>query len=128
MKYILTVSGPPYGTQNSNSALLFARALILKKHQLKSIFFYSLGVYNANSMIYPSQDEFNIIKSFIKLSFLHQIKLYICMNSAYQKGILSKEMALKLGFLDGNLSKNFQLTGLSTLAVQIYKCDRFIQF
>ncbi|WP_343126510.1 sulfurtransferase complex subunit TusD [Buchnera aphidicola] len=128
MKYILTVSGPPYGTQNANSALLFAHSVILKKHTLRSIFFYSSGVYHSNSMIFPSKDELNFLKKWSNLFLIYQVNLYVCVNSAYQRGILPKKIALKLGFLEGNFSKFFKLVGLSVLSFEIQKCDRFLQF
>lgn len=128
MKYIIFVTGPPYGTQNAISSFLFSKALLFEKHQIEKIFFYANGTYNANKMLYPDIDDFNIFSEWIKLHKKHKIQLCICSGSAYRRGILSDNIGKKLGFFSGNLSNFFILTGLSELSISIHKCDRIIQF
>ncbi len=55
MRYSLLVTGAPYGTQQSTSALLFARALLTTGHQLDSVFFYREGVTERESADSASQ-------------------------------------------------------------------------
>lgn len=128
MDYIVIVTGPAYGTENASTALLFCRALINSRHRLNSVFFYFSGVLNANRMIFPADDECNLVKSWEEFSFQFKIKLHLCISAASRRGVISDEQALRAGLQKGNLSSGFELTGLNELSEAIRKCDRIIQF
>ncbi|WP_075434146.1 sulfurtransferase complex subunit TusD [Buchnera aphidicola] len=128
MNYIVFVTGAPYGTQNSVTAYLFVKSVFLLHHYVKKIFFYSSGVYNANSMIFPSLDEFNILHAWIRLKKKYSCKLCVCPSSSYRRGVLSNKSAIKYGCLQGNFSSHFQWMSSSEMAFNIHHGDRIVQF
>ncbi|HMI77074.1 MAG TPA: sulfurtransferase complex subunit TusD [Buchnera sp. (in: enterobacteria)] len=128
MNYMLIVTGPPYGTENSSTALLFSRALINYGHKLNSVFFYFNGVLNASEMISPADDEFNLVQAWQELSYHFKIKLHVCISAAYRRGIIGDSQALKIGINKGNLAHGFILIGLNELSEYFQTCDRIIQF
>lgn len=65
MKFVILVTGPPYGTQYANSAWLFANAVVNTGHTLHNIFFYREGIYNANYFSMPENDEHDLVRSWI---------------------------------------------------------------
>ncbi|CAL4324076.1 sulfurtransferase complex subunit TusD [Buchnera aphidicola] len=127
--YTILVMGSPHSTENAISAFLCAKCLLKnKKNNIKNIFFYGNGVLNANNMINTPIESINLVREWYQLSKFFFIKLYICISSAQEKGILSNEMSKSLGFLHGNLHKGFYLTGLSTLVYSMLSSDHFLQF
>ncbi|PPI86480.1 sulfurtransferase complex subunit TusD [Candidatus Pantoea edessiphila] len=128
MNYNLLVMGPPYGTQNATSALLFAQALLKAGHNLKSIFFYREGVLNANQFITIPHNEFNIIHEWQNLNRTQGVLLNICISSAFYRGILDTPESEHLHCSSGNLQSGFNFSGLKSLAEAIVNCDRVVQF
>ncbi|CAL4043982.1 sulfurtransferase complex subunit TusD [Buchnera aphidicola] len=128
MNYLVIVTGSAYGTENASTALLFSKALIDCGHELNSVFFYFNGVLNANKMIFPADDEYNLVKAWEDFNDQFSIKLNICISAASRRGVISDEQALRIGLQKGNLANGFQLAGLGALSEAIQKCDRIIQF
>ncbi|CAL4326584.1 sulfurtransferase complex subunit TusD [Buchnera aphidicola] len=128
MNYTILVTGSAYGTQNASTAFLFCQALVKTTHILHSIFFYCDGVSNANSMITPAIDEFNLIKAWQKLNKKYQVNLYVCYSAALRRGILENDNTDHSNIKKGNLALFFQTSGLIELANSINICDRIIQF
>lgn len=128
MNYTILVTGAAYGTQNSSTAFLFCQSLVKTKHKLHSVFFYCDGVLNANRMITPAIDEFNLVQAWQKLNKKYKVQLYVCNSAALRRGILGDEKQLHLNSKKGNLAFFFQLSGLLELANSIKICDRIIQF
>ncbi|VFP88753.1 Sulfurtransferase TusD [Buchnera aphidicola (Cinara piceae)] len=129
MNYILFVTGPPYGTQNSITAFLFVRSILLLNHHIKKIFFYASGVYNASIMISPPINEFNILNGWMHLKKKYNLELCICPGSAYRRGILSSNKStIKYKDIQGICSSSFKLTSLNEFSYSINNCDRIIQF
>ncbi|VFP81634.1 sulfurtransferase complex subunit TusD [Buchnera aphidicola] len=128
MNFILFVSGPPYGTQNSITAFLFVKSILFLNHHIKKIFFYASGVYNANAMISPPINEFNILKGWLNLKKKYNLKLCICPGSAYRRGILLDKSIIKPKYIQEIYSSSFNLTSLNELSYSINNCDRIIQF
>jgi tRNA 2-thiouridine synthesizing protein D len=128
MNYTILVTGPSYGTQNASTAFLFCQALVQTKNKLHSVFFYCDGVLNANRMITPASDEFNLIKAWQELNKKHKVNLYVCNSAALRRGVIQDEKILDGNVKKGNLALLFQITGLLELANAIKICDRIIQF
>ncbi|WP_343188179.1 sulfurtransferase complex subunit TusD [Buchnera aphidicola (Ceratoglyphina bambusae)] len=128
MKFTILVTGPCYGTQNSISAFLFSKNLLKKGHTIKSIFFYSDGIYNSNIMNFPSFNEINLLKFWKKLSIKFNVKLKVCMNSCLNRGVITNNFALKKKIPFGNLDMQFEPIGFVELSKIIIKSDRIIQF
>jgi tRNA 2-thiouridine synthesizing protein D len=128
MRFALTVTGPAYGTQQASSALLFARALIDEGHQLERVFFYREGVYNANQLTAPANDEFDIVRAWQALNEDHGVQLHICVAAALRRGVVDETEAQRLGLNAANMQSGFTLSGLGQLAEAALTCERMVQF
>ncbi|QCI16266.1 sulfurtransferase complex subunit TusD [Buchnera aphidicola] len=128
MNYTILVTGSAYGRQNASTALLFCQSLVKTDHVLHSIFFYGDGVSNANKMIKPATDEFNLIAGWQKLHKKYKVKLYVCSSAAFRRGVIEDEQKINMRIKQGNLALFFEMTGLLELANSIKVCDRIIQF
>lgn len=127
MKYSILINSSPYGFQNSTSAFLFSKALIKRNHQLVNIFFYSEGVFNANKINVVNNNH-NLIKSWKKLSIDFNIKLYVCIESAFQRGLILKADFKRKKRFQEMLDLGFKLAGLVTFVESVETCDRILQF
>ncbi|WP_343189910.1 sulfurtransferase complex subunit TusD [Buchnera aphidicola (Astegopteryx bambusae)] len=128
MKYTILVSGPCFGTQNSISSFLFSKHLIKKGHFIKSIFFYSDGVYNSNSINFSDNEKINLLKCWKKLHKKFNINLKLCIGSALKRGLVNKDIALERGVDINNIDYCFKITGFTELSEDIMLSDRVIQF
>ncbi|WP_343190272.1 sulfurtransferase complex subunit TusD [Buchnera aphidicola (Mollitrichosiphum nigrofasciatum)] len=129
MRYLILINGPPYGTQNAYTGFLFAKSVLKLHHKLDSIFFYCDGVLNANFMINPANDEFNIVNGWINLNNIYNISLNVCFSAAMRRGVV-KNITNNVQYKKfiGNLHHCFKLTSLIKLGESLQKCDRCIQF
>ncbi|WP_318366970.1 sulfurtransferase complex subunit TusD [Enterobacter sp.] len=128
MRFTILVTGPAYGTQQSSSALQFARALLNAGHELISVFFYREGVYNANQLTAPASDEFDVVRAWQQLHTDHGVALEICVAAALRRGVTDETEAQQLGLAGANLQPGFTLSGLGALAQAALTCDRMVQF
>ncbi|NWC63588.1 sulfurtransferase complex subunit TusD [Cedecea sp. P7760] len=128
MRFALMVTGPAYGTQQASSALLFARALLAEGHMLESVFFYREGIYNANQLTAPANDEVDLVREWQSLSSQHGVALHICVAAALRRGVTDEEQAKSLGLHVSNLQPGFTLSGLGALAEAALTCERMVQF
>ncbi|XBC39690.1 MAG: sulfurtransferase complex subunit TusD [Buchnera aphidicola (Chaetogeoica yunlongensis)] len=130
MNYTILVTGAPYGTQNSTTALLFCNALVASKNRLLSAFFYCDGVLNANGFISFSSDEYDLVRKWVILHKQHSVKLFVCMSAASRRGVVDvivdkqQDNILK----KSNLRSSFILTGLSKFSDYLEISDRIIRF
>ncbi|WP_168919349.1 sulfurtransferase complex subunit TusD [Enterobacteriaceae endosymbiont of Donacia thalassina] len=135
MVFVILITNALYNKQNSYSAYLFTKAVIKKKKIVQNIFFYRDGVCNANKNIRFDDNEFNLIKSWKKLSIKYHINLYLCITSAKKRGLIfeKKNNSYKDNFINYNnknniISNYFKITTLSTFTKSILTCDRLVQF
>lgn len=128
LKYCLLVTGPAYGTQQASSAYQFAQAVIASGHHLVSIFFYREGVLNANQLIAPANDEFDLVRAWQQLATEHSVTLNVCVAAALRRGVTDQHEAKQLNLAAANLQPGFTLSGLGALAEAALTCDRMVQF
>ncbi|MGU3415212.1 sulfurtransferase complex subunit TusD [Enterobacteriaceae bacterium C34A] len=128
MRFALMVTGPAYGTQQSSSAWQFANALLAEGHELISVFFYREGVYNANQLTAPANDEFDLVRGWQSLHEKHGVELHICVAAALRRGVTDETEAKQLGLPASNLQPGFTMSGLGALAEASLTCDRMVQF
>ncbi|KEY91433.1 sulfurtransferase TusD [Candidatus Photodesmus blepharus] len=128
LTYTLLVNSPPYGSQSSRSAYLFAKALIRKRYILRDVFFYQDGVLNGSSLTFPANDEFDVVSAWQTLSVKHGVKLRICVAAALRRGVVSAHEARRKRQSEGNLAEHFDQTGLGSLSEAMLTQDRIIQF
>lgn len=127
--YVLLVTGPVYGTQQATSAYQFSQAVIEEGHQIESIFFYREGIHNANKLISPASDEFDLVRAWQQLAEQQNIILNVCVSAALRRGVIDhKEAELREILTVANLQSGFVLSGLGSLAEAMLTCDRVIQF
>lgn len=127
LNYCLLVTGPAYGNQRASSALQFAEALLARNHHIEMVFFYQDGVCNANSLISPASDEFNIVVAWQQLAQHHLVELHVCVAASLRRGIANALSASDI-HLENNIPAEFKLSGLGILAQAALNCDRFLQF
>ncbi|EKT57258.1 sulfurtransferase complex subunit TusD [Providencia burhodogranariea] len=128
LTYCLLVTGPAYGTQQASSAYQFANALLEEGHSLKTLFFYSEGVSNANAFTSPANDEFNLIKAWQQLAKKSGCEMHICVSAALRRGVTDKEQADILSLIASNIGDGFIMSGLGSLAEAMITTDRTIRF
>ncbi|BGI51589.1 MAG: sulfurtransferase complex subunit TusD [Buchnera aphidicola (Ceratovacuna japonica)] len=128
MKYTILVTSSFYETQSSISSFLFVKNLILKKHIIKSIFFYSNGVYNSNIISHPYNNRANLLKYWKKLHHKFDIKLKICIGSSFKRGIITEDLSYNKGICTKNIDSSFKISSFSELAKDIISSDRLVQF
>lgn len=128
LRFALLVQGPPYGSEVSAQALLFARALLARGHRLSQVFFYQDGVYNANALVSPASDEVDLVAQWRALAMTQGLQLDVCVAAAQRRGVLDETEAQYAGKSGHNLSAPFVLSGLGQLAEAALTADRLVQF
>ena len=128
MKFSIVVQGAPYSAASSLSALHFVQAALDSGHEIYRVFFYNDGVYNANELIAPPQDETDISAEWAKLSQTYDIELIICIASSLRRGILDKNEAERYEKSSANLNSAFTISGLGQLIDAGLSADRTITF
>lgn len=126
LNYCLLVTGPAYGTQQASSAWQFAQALLAAGHRITSVFFYREGVLNANQLISPASDEFDLVRAWVDLAQRHGVELNVCVAAALRRGVTDEQEAAQLAA--ANLQPGFTLSGLGSLAEAALSNDRLVQF
>ncbi|NIH41123.1 MAG: sulfurtransferase complex subunit TusD [Buchnera aphidicola (Periphyllus aceris)] len=129
MIYTIIIRSSFFSKENSISALLFSKALIIKKkHFIKSIFFINDGVLNMSNFMSFTINEFNIKKKWINFSKKNKVRLNVCFSAALRRGIINmKKKNNKKNFI-GHLEFFFKISSLEKLSRDIQKSDRVIQF
>ena len=128
MQFSLLILGSPYSNQSVATALRFSQAAIKAGHNFYRIFFYHDGVYNANGLITPPQDEANIPQQWQLLADSHNIELILCIGSALKRGILDQDEASRFEKSSNNIHKSFEISGLGQLIDAANHSDRLITF
>lgn len=121
LNYTILVMGPAYGTQASYCAYQFCQSLLTSSHNIKSIFFYADGTYNANRFVNPANDEVDIVRNWQDFSEKYHVPLLVCISAAQRRGILNEANR-------NNMAPLFQCVGLGDLSESIAQSDRVIQF
>jgi len=123
------VTSSLYSSQNSISSFIFSRTVISLGHNIHSIFFYGDGVFNGvTTSIMKNVHYIKIEEEWKKLHDAHNVKLYLCINSLIQRGIVKKNTNLSKEKSIKNISRAFSIVGFSRFLQSVQKSDRFIQF
>lgn len=117
MKIAILVNEGPYTHQASDSALHFARAALIKGHEVTRVFFYGDGVYNANKRVQPQTDERNLVAMWCELAGQHSIDLVVCVAAADRRGMQPELLAT-----------GFRISGLGQLVEAGIDSDRLLVF
>jgi tRNA 2-thiouridine synthesizing protein D len=128
MQFSLLILGSPSSTQSASTAFRFAQAVINSGHTLYRVFFYHDGVYCANELATPAQDEESLPENWASLAAEHNVDLVVCIASALKRGVIDKAEALRYEKPASNLSENFSISGLGQLVDASIVSDRVITF
>lgn len=128
MKFSLLILGAPGSTQSASTAYRFAQAVIDSGHTLYRVFFYHDGVYCANELITPPQDEENLSTNWATLATDHDVDLVVCIASALKRGVIDQAEAQRYEKPASNLGEGFTISGLGQLVDAAIVSDRVITF
>ena len=123
MDYVLVVKQPVYGSQGAFLAYQLAQELV-QKHHIRQIFFYQDGVSNGNTLVYPANDEFNLVKAWQAFSRQFNVPLHLCVAAAQRRGVVDNESAADKSAV--SLADAFQLAGLGEFSQALLQADRVI--
>ena len=123
MDYVLVVKQPVYGSQGAFLAYQLAQELV-HKHRIRQIFFYQDGVSNGNALVYPANDEFNLVKAWQAFSRQFNVPLHLCVAAAQRRGVVDSESAADKSAV--SLADVFQLAGLGEFSQALLQADRVI--
>lgn len=126
--FSLLVTANPYSAQGQFSAIQFAKTLLSEGHRLKRVFFYADGVLVANRLNCPPSDEYNLTKSWAKLSITHDFELVACVTVAMKRGITNSTEAERNALTGENIDPAFELSGLGQLTEAMLESDRLVTF
>ena len=124
MNYVLAVRQPVYGSQGAFLAYQLAKELLAQGHRLCQVFFLQAGVSNGNALVYPANDEFNLVKAWQQLAQQHQFPLNLCVAAAQRRGVVDQQSSA-----DGqghNLAEAFILAGLGEFSQAVLQADRVL--
>jgi tRNA 2-thiouridine synthesizing protein D len=109
-------------------ALAFINGVIANGDKVNNIFFYSDGVYHANSLMLDTGDAFSTYKAWSKLSTEHDVTLLVCITAAVKRGIVSQQEADDNGIGFANLQSPFVQAGLGEFFTSLHSCNNLVQF
>lgn len=127
MKFALLITSPP-SHQTSQSAYEFARELIAQEHEILRLFFYCDGVYHANALTTPTEDETDQLERWERLIEEYNLDSVVCIAAGLKRGVIDQNEALRHEKSHYNLSKHFELSGLGQLADMSLQADRVMTF
>lgn len=126
--FTLNICGAPYSTSAPLSAWRFAQACVAAGHQVEQVFLYQDGVYLANSLNCPPQDEINLTQVWQQLAAQQGFSLNVCVAAALRRGILDVKEAKRYGLAQHNLAAGFELVGLGELVTGLATSTRTVTF
>ncbi len=128
MNFAIAVMSGPQTSQAPISALHFARSVLNQGHELSRVFFYEDGVYTANQLSTPPQDEPNIVQQWSELASEHGLDLVICVASALRRGVVDATEAERYEKNASNIAPGFTISGLGQLIDSAINADRLVTF
>lgn len=128
MKFGIMVNEGPYQHQASDTAYLFAKAVLAKGHEIYRVFFYHDGVNNGTRLTVPPQDDRHIVNRWSELAAKHSIDLVVCVAAAQRRGILDDSEAKRHGKDASNIAPGFRISGLGQLVEAGIQADRLVVF
>ena len=118
VKFAFLLTLGPYTTQDADTVLNMAKAVLTEGHEIAGIYLYVDGVYNASNKIDPkSEEERNIAKMFEELA-AKGIPIKVCPVCGNYRGIAEESL----------LVKGAEFDGLGGMAEIFEEADRIICF
>ncbi len=128
MKFAIVVHGAPYSSEGCLSALRFTEAALAGGHEIVRVFFYHDGVYAANALAAPPQDEVDIVAGWQRLHTEQDVELIACVASCLRRGIIDQTEAERYEKPANNIAAGFLISGLGQLIDAAINADRIMTF
>ena len=128
MNFAIVVHGAPYSSEACLSALNFAKAVLASGHSINRVSFYHDGVYSANNLIAPPQDETPVGEQWQAFGIGNNIELIACIASCLRRGILDETEADRYEKSGSNIAPGFTISGLGQLIDASINADRVVTF
>lgn len=128
MNFAIAIMSGPQSSQAPLSALNFATSLLKQGHELSRVFFYEDGVYTANRLSTPPQDEPDVNLLWSEFGVEHKIDLVICVASALRRGVLDDSEADRYDKSVSNIAPGFVISGLGQFIDSSLNADRLVTF
>ena len=122
MFFVIQVNTAPYQSQSAYTALRFSQAVV-KQHQIKRIFFYNEGIYNAFGSSEVPADQHDIIAGWSNLATQFHVDLLVCISAAQRRGLILDNNSPNPKLADG-----FRIGGLSEMVEAMIDADRLMVF
>ncbi|MCH9696482.1 MAG: sulfurtransferase complex subunit TusD [Gammaproteobacteria bacterium] len=122
MLFVVQINSSPYQSQSAYTALRFCHA-VFKHHELKRIFFYQDGIYNALATVAPHPDTLNLNQQWTELAREHHVDLLVCISAAQLRGLHSDKTGQSC-----QPSPGFRIGGMGEMAEAMIEADRFMVF
>lgn len=126
--FAILVTGAPYSSQAHSSAQGFVEAVYKLGHKVSTVFFYNDGVYVANALLNPTNDEPHPGHQWLVLSDEYKFPLQACVSVANKRGMLSEEDSELAKLETYNVKAPFEIAGLGAWAEAVAKSDKTIHF
>ncbi|OGH00164.1 MAG: sulfurtransferase TusD [Candidatus Lambdaproteobacteria bacterium RIFOXYD1_FULL_56_27] len=116
MRFGILLKEGPYNHQAADTAYHFVQAALKRGHEVEAVFLYNDGVYNANKLMSPPQDDRHIGKRWSELG-ANGVEILACIAAAKRRGITEEV-----------LIENATITGLGQLTDIAIRVDRLVTF
>ncbi|QJR79336.1 sulfurtransferase complex subunit TusD [Alteromonas pelagimontana] len=126
--YSVLVTTSPFDSSNARRAISFCTSAIELGDKIQQIFFYQAGVYHANALINPTNDEYNPYFQWCEIHQSAATRLWVCVTAAAKRGIMSKHEAAIAEKTQHNVVFPFEQVGLGEFFTELHQCDRLVQF
>ncbi|HFD11276.1 MAG TPA: sulfurtransferase complex subunit TusD [Crenotrichaceae bacterium] len=120
MVFVIQVNSAPYQCQSAYTALQFSRA-VLDNHQIKRIFFYHEGIYNAFVSSQAPADQIDMIAEWSALATDYHVDLLVCISAAQLRGLTQNHHSALL-------ATGFRIGGLGEMVEAMIEADRLMVF
>ena len=124
----ILVTGAPYSSSSSRTALEFARQVVASGHRIELLFFYHEAVTAGSTLGVTAQDEHHLPsawQSFIRESNTEAV---ICIASGLKRGIINAAEAHRFSRPAHNLDGLIRLGGLGEWITAVRNADKQIVF
>ncbi|WP_428239484.1 sulfurtransferase complex subunit TusD [Gynuella sp.] len=128
MNYSVTITAPPYLSENHETAFAVCETLLTAGHTLTQVFFYADAVTIANTLTIPHQNETNWQQAWVELASQHDVDLIICVAAALRRGVVNEQEAHNNQLPYANCHPGFTISGLGEWVTATAMADRHLVF
>ena len=126
--FTLVITGAPYSSQASQTALDFARAALAADKRIDRVFLYGDGVHLASSLATPPSDELNLSEAWSAFLTEHGIPGVACIASALRRGLVNEAEMQRYKLSASNLRAPFEIAGLGEWVTSAASESRLLYF